>query len=469
MADPSHRPSLRADLERAVLSAVERQPRSRRAYARVLAYATLSGERTHGQQLPEPPDGMDGSAASKARHAIDAACDGVHTAHLKTGMRVRVRSYHDEVDRDGTIQQITLGATAPISVLVAYPAGHTDTDGLEPINPSAYSLTRIITPRSPYPAGPPEAPAPLRDVEHQLGRPGRGWRLPDGGLLTWTVAPRGGPSHDSVYRARGLPDDWPTGGEAIAFTITGEGDLRDAHAGKLPRGEHNRIAGLLLLAFAESHYRRFGWEHRPGFEPFGSEREWRLRPATHATAIAWLLAEGELHRGAGPRTSYRLPAVRRVALIDRHDLGTTWERPAGGPGYDPHHETLGEIPQARREASAEHEGRRAFTAPLRRRADGRLPVRLLFERAAPRCLVIVWGPSVGDDGARNDVVRDGWRQVRTRIPAACGQRVRSALLAEAERLVRAHIARGMPMSAISEWLAGLHPSWLSGPVPELRG
>ncbi len=135
-------------LESAIHAAVRGLPRRMQPYGREVAAATLASKRTHGQRLPEPPDKLSAYDGMRARHAVNAASDRVHTAHLQPGMRVRVRCYSDGLERDGHITAIQLGASAPLTVEVDYPDGYRDLHGHEPINPSNYSLKRIMQPRA---------------------------------------------------------------------------------------------------------------------------------------------------------------------------------------------------------------------------------------------------------------------------------------------------------------------------------
>lgn len=135
-------------LEGAIHSAVRGLPRRLQPYGREVAAATLAGKRTHGQRLPAPPDQLNAYDGMCARHAVDAASDVVHTAHLQPGTRVRVRCYSDGLERDGHIRAIQPGASAPLSVEVDYPDGYRDPHGHEPINPSNYALKRIVQPRA---------------------------------------------------------------------------------------------------------------------------------------------------------------------------------------------------------------------------------------------------------------------------------------------------------------------------------
>lgn len=135
-------------LEGAIHTAVRGLPRRLQPYGREVAAATLAGKRTHGQRLPPPPNQLSAYDGMRARHAVDAASDVVHTAHLQPGTRVRVRCYSDGLERDGHIKAIQPGASAPLSVEVDYPAGYRDPHGHEPINPSNYSLERIVQPRA---------------------------------------------------------------------------------------------------------------------------------------------------------------------------------------------------------------------------------------------------------------------------------------------------------------------------------
>ena len=79
----------------------------------------------------------------------------------------------------------------------------------------------------------------LRCVEHVPGQAGKGWLLPDGGIATWRVGPRGGPHHLTRYRQLKLPlgllpptnqATWgwqPREGLALPFNITSTGTLLD--------------------------------------------------------------------------------------------------------------------------------------------------------------------------------------------------------------------------------------------------
>jgi hypothetical protein len=145
---PSTANTVHAALEGAIYTAVRGLPRRLQSYGREVAAATLAGKRTHGQRLPLSPDQLSADDGMRARHAVDAASDVVHTAHLQPGTRVRVRCYSDGLERDGHIKSIQPGASAPLSVEVDYPDGYRDPHGHELINPSNYSIKRIVQPHA---------------------------------------------------------------------------------------------------------------------------------------------------------------------------------------------------------------------------------------------------------------------------------------------------------------------------------
>jgi hypothetical protein len=153
-ADTPQPCALHNEVERAVNEAVSALPRALRAYGRQVARVTLAGERNHGARRPQQPPSLDDSQAARVRIAIDAASDRVRTAHLQPGMRVRVRSWPDDLQRDGTIEALHPGASAPITVRVDYPDGYREPGGLEPINPSNYPHERIVQPLPPAANGP---------------------------------------------------------------------------------------------------------------------------------------------------------------------------------------------------------------------------------------------------------------------------------------------------------------------------
>jgi hypothetical protein len=153
-ADTPQPRALHNAIAHAVKGAVSALPRGLRSYGRDVARATLAGERNHGARRPQQPPSLDDSQAARVRIAIDAASDRVRTAHLQPGMRVRVRSWPDDLQRDGTIEALHPGASAPITVRVDYPDGYREPGGLEPINPSNYPHERIVQPLSPNDDGP---------------------------------------------------------------------------------------------------------------------------------------------------------------------------------------------------------------------------------------------------------------------------------------------------------------------------
>ncbi len=105
-------------------------------YGREVAAATLASKRTHGQRLPEPPDKLSAYDGMRARHAVNAASDRVHTAHLQPGMRVRVRCYSDGLERDGHVTAESSSRRAPRSTVeVDSPDGYRDLHGHMPIDP----------------------------------------------------------------------------------------------------------------------------------------------------------------------------------------------------------------------------------------------------------------------------------------------------------------------------------------------
>jgi hypothetical protein len=124
-------------------AAVDAEPAgARRRYARALADATIAGEREHGVDLP--CDELDVNARASVRLHVDAAWDQLRYEGLTVGDRVRVRCWPDGLVRDGSVEQITYGASAPVTIRVHYPPGWRDADGIEPINPANYSSGRIV-------------------------------------------------------------------------------------------------------------------------------------------------------------------------------------------------------------------------------------------------------------------------------------------------------------------------------------
>lgn len=132
-------------LQSALNEAIATLPANLQARARDVADATLAGHRRHGQDVTGPEPG----AGGRIRHTIDAAFDRHACRHLAAGMVVVVRCWPDEQRRMGVIERFAFGASAPIHVRVDYPDGFTDSQGLEPINPAAYPLERVIPATSP--------------------------------------------------------------------------------------------------------------------------------------------------------------------------------------------------------------------------------------------------------------------------------------------------------------------------------
>lgn len=107
-------------------------------------------------------------------------------------------------------------------------------------------------------------PWPLRNIAHQLGAAGRGWWVPDGGIVTWPS--RGGASHAGRLQRLGLPPEWQPRYQqepgchersenlALAFTISAHGWLADELGQPLDEPQRAAVAAAIVLAFAESQY-----------------------------------------------------------------------------------------------------------------------------------------------------------------------------------------------------------------------
>jgi hypothetical protein len=128
---------------REVLEAyVKGVPRRKRSYAACVALAVLTGVRSHGEEYPGSLNGED---ARSIRSAVDREWDRYRCARFSVGDVITVRCYCDDQERAGVIESFTFGASAPVCVRVDYPEGFLE-DGLyEPINPSNYSLDRIVS------------------------------------------------------------------------------------------------------------------------------------------------------------------------------------------------------------------------------------------------------------------------------------------------------------------------------------
>lgn len=134
-----------ADQAREQLEAkAETFPRGpKRDHARKIVALTLSGKRVHGQDVPSI---FTAAEANRIRHAIDAEWDRTRCVGMAVGDRITVRCYCDDTEREGTIESIVFGASAPVAVLVDYPEGFTEVGGYEPINPSGYAFDRLVRP-----------------------------------------------------------------------------------------------------------------------------------------------------------------------------------------------------------------------------------------------------------------------------------------------------------------------------------
>lgn len=133
----------------AINAAIGELPHTARAYARKVAAATLSGER-HEHQPPAVTAGrLSNQGARKACLAIDRAIDQVRLQHLAPGTRVIVRSWEDEQPRPGRVSSVHPGANATVGVKVDYPPGYSSPRNVDLINPSNYTLDRVLVPHHP--------------------------------------------------------------------------------------------------------------------------------------------------------------------------------------------------------------------------------------------------------------------------------------------------------------------------------
>lgn len=114
----------------------------KRNYARKIVRLILSGKRSHGQDMV--PSELSASVSASIRTAIDAEWDRVRCAGLAVGDRIVVRSYCDDAEREAVVVSFAFGASAPICTRVEYPEGFLEEGGYAPINPSNYSLDRIV-------------------------------------------------------------------------------------------------------------------------------------------------------------------------------------------------------------------------------------------------------------------------------------------------------------------------------------
>jgi hypothetical protein len=94
---------------------------------------------------------------------------------------------------------------------------------------------------------------PARAVCHRLGRYGRGWLLPDGGVLTWAATKRDPAEHEHFAQIAGFTARQRE--RSLAFEIDRHGLLL-ARSGQAPLSDHQRtsVACAIVLAHAEKWY-----------------------------------------------------------------------------------------------------------------------------------------------------------------------------------------------------------------------
>ncbi len=452
-------------LRSAVNAAVEALPRSLQPYASEIARATLAQQRAHGQKTPQPPPSLGVTAAVRARLAVDAACDRLRTAHLREGMRVTVRCWPDEAEREGTITSIQPGASAPVAVLVDYPDGYHDPAGLEPINPSAYPLQRIVLPPSPL-----RESGLLHRVEHELGEPGKGLWLPGAGILTWRVDPDGSPPALTMIDRLDLAAAWRPhpDGRALAFAITPSGGLTTQDASALSVQESRWLCEVLVLGAAEAEYVRRGYMTTGAIGADACDaRHAQISETNYLRGLDGLVERGELRRRHCRAVRYELPPDRKMALIDEHHLDQEWERTAAA--FYPNQPTWGEIPRVRAYAGEERHGCRSTVLrvyyPGDRGGDARegmLALELELDRTGVSSLelVAVWRAARRPASATLPPVAAGEKRVAIALDALAMPRLQGALLAEVERVLRASYKHGGELEQIVDSLADTGAAWL---------
>lgn len=142
-----------SEYEPTITTAIAELPHRLRGYARELADATYSGERPpHVRWRPNRHRHLTVKDASMVGAAIDRAISRVRHMHLAPGREVWVQSPVDETVWPGRVSELHLDQPLAVEIRVAYPPGYRSPEGHRPLNPTTFSLRRIIEPPSPLPA-----------------------------------------------------------------------------------------------------------------------------------------------------------------------------------------------------------------------------------------------------------------------------------------------------------------------------
>jgi hypothetical protein len=313
---------------------------------------------------------------------------------------------------------------------------------------------------------------PARAVCHRLGRYGRGWLLPDGGVLTWAATKRDPAEHEHFAQIAGFTARQRE--RSLAFEIDRHGLLL-ARSGQAPLSDHQRtsVACAIVLAHAEKWYE----QHRAlsqgdvGLEP-GRLRLAGLRHEDYRTALKALVGRGELRRRHCQSPSFALPALHRAALIEQRGLRSSWAKDTSWI-VAPDDPTYGEITHALADATGERDERlwtqlSPYQAPNQPRParEELVWLELAWQPAdhERRRVRISWGPSstLGRESVGEAAL--GMRTVLTQTPRDTPALILAAIGEEMQARVRERYANGEALETITRTLRGARPSWITQPV-----
>lgn len=307
---------------------------------------------------------------------------------------------------------------------------------------------------------------PARAYRH--GEAGKGWLLPDGRLLRWSVGRRGDPGHRARFTALKLPEHWdpdnrggPREGEcALAFNITAEGALvNDDWSRGLEGDALRRVCTAAVLEHANTAYVAAGAE--PGHGAIAEHPQdahgAQLTMFLYQLGLESALANAWLRR-RDRDARHELPPRERLQLIHALKLGRRWQqRTADGTLTAT---AVQEVERTSLEASSDSPKTRRFElqppTAISQPGHGGIAVHLKWRECDAKQLVlrVVFAAE-----------RTSRTETRTQVPADTPARVRAALLSEIERFFRRQYQHGERFDAIVNELAATEPRWLRYGAP----